>query len=89
MGDRWVLGDQGLRWSDSVRPAAIGALSDAWLRLEGSGPVRLDQSLHKRQTNNDDVGFGCSVGARAPWTGEHQMDVSACDPWTDLHQQDW
>jgi hypothetical protein len=25
MGDRWVLGDQGLRWSDGMRPAATGA----------------------------------------------------------------
>jgi hypothetical protein len=65
------------------------AQSDACLRLDGSETVRLGESVHNQHPNDDDVGFGCSVGARAPWTGGHQMDVSARDPWTDLHQRDW
>ena len=51
--------------------------------------LRVGQNVHKRHPEVDDVGFGCSVGARAPWTGEHQMDGSACNPWTDLHRRDW
>jgi hypothetical protein len=85
----WVIGRcSGIRVCAGRRACAglRSAQSGACLRLDGSGTVRLGESVHKRHRNDDDGGFGCSMGTRAPWTGGHQMDVSACDSWTDLHR---
>jgi hypothetical protein len=88
MGDRRVLADivcAGQAACGRRRPAVSGTC----IAARRSGRPATQSERPQATCKADDAGFGCSVGARAPWTGGHQTDVSARGLWTELHRLDW
>jgi transcriptional regulator with XRE-family HTH domain len=88
MGDRRVLGNivcAGQTACGRRRPAVSGTCVAARRFRTPCDSGRASTSDMKA----DDAGYGCSVGARAPRSGGHQMDGSGCDLWTGQHRRDW